>query len=154
MCVPQAFVCMQKCAYVPTCFSVHITNLQQTCRCSVPTPRCLATVSSTRVCLESVKINRESSSQRTTSLWYVTAEKWYSVLCFQSVRHVLLSFLDSSCSVPGSEYLTKWFEEKVLILHLQSVKKFWKTNGIFFYSLKKNKVLFTHNLEFGWKLHF
>lgn len=86
MCVRQASVYMQKGGIVPACFSVRITNLQQTCRCSVPTPRCLATVSSAGLCLESAKINKENSLQRTTHRRYATAEK----RDFQSVRHPIL----------------------------------------------------------------
>lgn len=72
-------------------YSVHITNLQQTCCCWLPTRRCLATVLEAGVCLESAEINRELCNSRKLILvccalrvWDITfyqyMKRWYPFL--------------------------------------------------------------------------
>lgn len=77
-------------------FSVHITNLQQTCCCSLPARRCLAAVSSAGVRLESVEINRQNTSRlRCNSRGEIPA------LRFQGVPYLLLSIQGTFCYMSG-----------------------------------------------------
>lgn len=90
MCVHQVFV-LQKCTYLPAWFSMYITSLQQTCRSWVPMPRCLATISSTRDCLESVK----------NKLGEQFAESNKSMICEQKMICMLLKWETSTFIVTG-----------------------------------------------------
>lgn len=78
-------------------FSVHVTNLQQTCCCSLPARRCLAAVPSAGVRLESIEINRQNtSSLRCNSRGEIPA------LRFQGVQYLLLSIQGTFCYMSGT----------------------------------------------------